>query len=250
MLVLSRKENEEILFPNLGINVRITRIEGKNVRIGIEAPKDVSILRGELASGSEDLQPKASSAEKISHQVRNQLNSIQLALYLMQKQIDAERYDQVDRTLGRALDALAALDQQVAPATTPTKQRRKLRALVVEDCDNERELLAGLLEMHGYQVETAADGKDAIDFLAEHHAPDLVLLDMNMPRMNGREAADAIRNDPRFGRLKIFAVSGSDPQDFRGREGSIDRWFQKPLKPGDFAAQLEKELAPSAAMWH
>jgi carbon storage regulator CsrA len=246
MLVLSRKENEEVLFPNLGISVRITRIEGKKVRVGIDAPNDVSILRGELAPGFDALEPEPASEDKVSHAVRNQLNSIQLALFLLQKQIDAERYDQVDRTLGKALDALDELDHQVARATTSTERNRKLRALVVEDCDNERELLAGLLELHGYEVETAADGKEAIEFLAEHHAPDLVLLDMNMPRMNGREAADAIRSDPRFGRLKIFAVSGSDPQDFSGRKGSIDRWFQKPLKPGDFAAQLEKELEPSA----
>ena len=249
MLVLSRKENEEILFSNLGISVRITRIMGKNVRVGIDAPNDVSILRGELASGSEKLEPKSTSKDKISHQVRNQLNSIQLALYLLQKQIDDERYDQVDRTLGKAVEALEELDQHFGQATT-SSGNRKLRALVVEDCANERELLAGLLEMHGYRVETAADGKEAIEFLAEHHAPDLVLLDMNMPRMNGRETADVIRSDPRFVGLKVFAVSGSDPQDFSGRKGSIDRWFQKPLKPGDFAAQLEKELKPSGAFCH
>jgi carbon storage regulator CsrA len=247
MLVLSRKENQEVLFPNLGINVRITRITGNKVRIGIDAPDDVAILRGELASGFEEMESRADSDKKLSHAIRNQLNSIQLALFLLQKQIDGEHYEQVDSTLERALEALEKLDHQVADATESADAGRKRRALVVDDSANERELLAGLLEMYGYDVETAADGQEAIDYLTENQSTDLVLLDINMPRMNGREAAEAIRSDPRFRRLKIFAVSGSEPTEFSDREDSIDRWFQKPLRPGDFAAQLEREFAATGA---
>ena len=248
MLVLTRKENEEVLFPNLGINVRITRIQGNKVRVGIDAPEDVMILRGEVASGLESRDHEPAAKQQLTHRMRNQLNSIHLSLFLLQKQIDAEQYDRADRTLATALDALDELDQELAPAADPAQQDRRPRALIVEDSENERELLAGLLELHGYHVETAADGQEAIEFLAEHHAPDLVLLDMNMPRMNGRDAAVAIRSDPRFGRLKIFAVSGSDPEEFGDPKGSIDRWFQKPLKPGDFAEQLGKELTACGAI--
>lgn len=52
MLVLSRKQEEEIVFPQLGIAVRIIRTKGNQVRLGIAAPLDVQILRGELACES------------------------------------------------------------------------------------------------------------------------------------------------------------------------------------------------------
>ncbi len=49
MLVLSRKQEEEIVFPELGISVRVLRTKGNQVRLGIKAPSDVRVLRGELA---------------------------------------------------------------------------------------------------------------------------------------------------------------------------------------------------------
>ena len=52
MLVLSRRTNETICFPELGITVKIMKIKGKTVSIGIEAPDEVQILRGELVEGA------------------------------------------------------------------------------------------------------------------------------------------------------------------------------------------------------
>lgn len=49
MLVLSRREDDKILFPNLGISVQIVRIDGKKARVGVQAPRDVHILRHELS---------------------------------------------------------------------------------------------------------------------------------------------------------------------------------------------------------
>ena len=49
MLVLSRKENERLLFPSLGISIEVSQIRGKKVRLGIDAPADVPVLREELA---------------------------------------------------------------------------------------------------------------------------------------------------------------------------------------------------------
>ena len=53
MLVVSRKENQSIVFPALGISVNIVRAGGKTVRVGVDAPKDVRILRGELMDDTE-----------------------------------------------------------------------------------------------------------------------------------------------------------------------------------------------------
>ena len=57
MLVLSRKEGQEILFPNLGITVEVLRVKGNNVRIGVDAPRSIRILRSELEEDGDKNRP-------------------------------------------------------------------------------------------------------------------------------------------------------------------------------------------------
>ena len=83
---------------------------------------------------------------------------------------------------------------------------------MVEDDANERELMAGLLNLNGVECDTAEDGLAALDFLASHERPDFVLLDMFMPRCDGPETVGAIRRDPKLADLKVFAVSGTPPR--------------------------------------
>jgi response regulator RpfG family c-di-GMP phosphodiesterase len=70
-------------------------------------------------------------------------------------------------------------------AIGPSEERAP-RALLIEDNVNERELLAGYLRSYGIETTTANDGQDALDYLSLHALPDVVLLDMQMPRCNGR----------------------------------------------------------------
>jgi len=70
MLVLSRKQDEEIVFPELGISVRIIRTKGNQVRLGIEAPSDVRILRGELAFETDTTTPLSMALESFPMQVQ------------------------------------------------------------------------------------------------------------------------------------------------------------------------------------
>ena len=114
---------------------------------------------------------------------------------------------------------------------------------MVEDDDNERELLAGYLRMSGFEVDTAADGLQAMVRLTEH-APDVVLLDMRMPRFDGRKTVSAIRSNPDFRGLKLFAVSGCDPDEMNVTLGpnGVDRWFSKPLDPKTLVDALRDEL--------
>lgn len=108
----------------------------------------------------------------------------------------------------------------------------------MEDDGNERELLAGVLGMNGCECATAAadgdgDGDEALDYLATHARPDVVLLDMPMPRCDGPTELRAIRSNPMTAGLKVIAVSGSSPQEMgvavspRG----VDVWFTKPRNP-------------------
>ena len=73
MLVLSRKQDEEIVFPELGIAVRVVRTKGNQVRLGIKAPSDVRILRGELAFETDATSPV--SIPMTSYQLQAQVAS-------------------------------------------------------------------------------------------------------------------------------------------------------------------------------
>ena len=131
----------------------------------------------------------------------------------------------------------------------PPKPRRARTALLVEDDTNERELLAGFLRMAGLDVATAGDGDDALDYLHRQGRPDVVLLDMVLPRCDGPTTVREIRRDPTLAGLKIFAVTGHSPDRFNlqpGAAGGIDRWFNKPLNPEALLHDLNQELAALA----
>jgi CheY-like chemotaxis protein len=79
--------------------------------------------------------------------------------------------------------------------------------LVVEDTDDSREVLGTLLEIEGYQVAYAVDGRDAMDKLERGLRPCLILLDVSMPRMNGIEFRRAQCADERFREIPVILYS-------------------------------------------
>lgn len=261
MLVLSRKKNQTVRFPNLGISVEILRLTGNSVRIGIDAPPHVRVLRGELGDDAQAADDPASQQGKtLRHELRNRLNSATLALHVLQKQLDAGRIEDAEATLTKALESFAQLDRlaseqalgaTVSPGEAASKSMAGRRhALVVEDSANERELLAGYLRLCGYTVDAVEDGQAALDYLAKHSRPDVVLLDMQMPRLDGAKTIAAIRSDERYRDIKLFAVSGADRQamELAAGDRGVDRWFQKPIEPGSFARALATELGSRVAL--
>jgi CheY-like chemotaxis protein len=141
------------------------------------------------------------------------------------------------------------LDREAAqtPSPPPKPARKTRKALLVEDEENERELLAGYLRLAGFAVDTAGDGCDALDRLRAGEQPDVVLLDMGLPRCDGATTAREIRRDPARAGLKIFAVSGHSPNEY-GLDfgpGGIDRWFDKPLDTEMLLRELTQELGPA-----
>ncbi len=234
MLVLSRRPNEKIVFPTLGITVEVCSMNRNSVRIGIDAPPDVPILRQEIANG--EVRPNAELSAKLSHRTRNRLHTASLAVHLAQKQLQAGLDDKADATLEEALREFAVLDQEMAAE----KANRGIRALLVEDNCNESALLAEFLRLHGIKVETACDGQDALDYLQSHDRPDVVLLDMRMPRCDGPTTVAAIRRNAAYDGLKVFAVSGADPDACAANPGShgVDRWFTKPVNPNTLVKEM------------
>jgi len=248
MLVLSRRERQRILFPNLGVTVAIVRICGNVVRVGVEAPPHVRVLRSEIASDADQHVSATPDARAARHELRNRLNCITLALSLIQKQIDQGLLTDAAETLQSAVNDLGALDKiaaaaSPAPVECPTCRHR---ALLVDDDANERELLAGLLRLSGYEVDVVEDGMAAMTYLSEHSPPDCVLLDMQMPRMDGQSTVTAIRSMPGLEGIKVFAVTGLDQgtTDLPLGENGVNRWFSKPLQPAEFIQDLETELHP------
>ncbi|MFZ5470685.1 MAG: response regulator [Myxococcota bacterium] len=82
--------------------------------------------------------------------------------------------------------------------------------LIVEDSEESRELLADLLTSRGYGVRTAPNGQVALEQMRQSEAPQLVLLDLTMPVMNGWQLYAAMREDPRLKEVPVVIISAAD----------------------------------------
>ncbi len=269
MLVLTRREKEKIVFPEVGITVELVSISGSRARLGVEAPAEVRILRHEIAEKEQAEKPltfavknrpqlaaiaKESQSKKPSHAVRNYLNSTSIAAQLLRRQLDMGLIDEAEATVETLLSELTALNTEIItpsvekPAAGQSSNRGpaliRPTALVVDDNDNERHLLAGFLKMVGFEVVTAENGAAALEYLTSHERPDVVLLDMLMPECDGPTAVAEIRRLSELEGLRIFAVSGTSPAQLGLETGpqGIDRWFHKPINPEELAREMAKDL--------
>lgn len=247
MLVLSRGTSEEICFPRLGISVKVVRVEGKRVRLGIDAPKEIEVLRGELAARPAQ-NGHSSHASQSEHRLRNRLNSARLSLELAAKQIENGMHDVAMDQLSNSLREFDSIENELhakGEAGRDLAPARGPRALLVEDDANERELLAGYLSLSGFEVDTAGDGLGALVQLSRSQPPSVVLLDMNMPKLDGRSTLHRIRGHEALRKTRVIAVSGMKPEDVGVEIGpkGVDYWFQKPVDPKALVAEIERELA-------
>jgi CheY-like chemotaxis protein len=103
------------------------------------------------------------------------------------------------------------------------------KVLVVEDHEDIRKMMKILLEIYGYDVLEAQDGLEAVENVRQYH-PDLILMDLAMPVMDGIMAAKAIRKDREFDDVPILAVTGYG-KDYAQKaiESGCDEVLQKPL---------------------
>lgn len=245
MLVLTRRENQKLLFPGLGIEVSVLRIGGSIVKVGIEAPADVKVIRDELAFEQSLTKNVEQSGTKLNadqrHRLKNLLSPVTIGLQLLQKLVETQNLSQIESIFERIKGALQELENEVvAWRSEPKKIERRCRALLIEDDPNERELLAAYLRASGIEVITAEDGAEGIDYLEHQSLPDVVLVDMQMPRCDGPTFVAHIRANQDLKGLKMFAVSGTDPSECSIPSGptGVDLWFSKPLNPQRLAMEV------------
>jgi len=120
---------------------------------------------------------------------------------------------------------------------------KPLRVLLADDNQALRENLVECLEEEGHVVAQARDGEDALAQLAASERPDVLVLDLVMPRLTGVEVAAAVRRDPRFRDLRLVLMTG--------RDGGASAWpefdavLTKPFDLGAFLSAIQRgERAP------
>jgi chemosensory pili system protein ChpA (sensor histidine kinase/response regulator) len=125
------------------------------------------------------------------------------------------------------------------PAVLDQRDRRTF-ALVVDDSITVRRVTQRLLERNGMRVVTAKDGVDAVSLLQEN-MPDIILLDIEMPRMDGYEVAAHVRNDPRLKHIPIVMITSRVSEKHRARaiELGVDDYLGKPYQESQLLDAIE-----------
>jgi DNA-binding response OmpR family regulator len=112
-----------------------------------------------------------------------------------------------------------------------------IRVLVVEDDDVIRQLITVNLELEGFEVSSAIDGQEALDRVAEI-APDVITLDVMMPRLDGWTTATRLRENPDTAHIKVVLLSArAQEADIQhGQQIGVDAYLTKPFDPDELVA--------------
>ncbi|MBU6247090.1 MAG: Hpt domain-containing protein [Xanthomonadaceae bacterium] len=142
------------------------------------------------------------------------------------------------------------LAEGLAPVLAPVVEevRTKPLVMVVDDSITMRKVTGRVLERHDYEVNTAKDGVDALEKLHEQRVPDLMLLDIEMPRMDGYELAERMKADPRLREVPIIMITSRTGEKHRQRafDIGVSRYLGKPYQEAELLAQIGEVLEQKA----
>jgi chemosensory pili system protein ChpA (sensor histidine kinase/response regulator) len=158
--------------------------------------------------------------------------------------IRAAHLQRQHRVLERRARVEADLPEIVAEVEAPVEEIRAPLVMVTDDSVTVRKVTTRLLERNGYEVMTAKDGVDAVAKLEERR-PDLMLLDIEMPRMDGFEVASHVRHDSRLKNIPIIMITSRTGEKHRERafEIGVDRYMGKPFQEGELLETIQELLA-------
>jgi chemosensory pili system protein ChpA (sensor histidine kinase/response regulator) len=127
--------------------------------------------------------------------------------------------------------------------TAPSAHARQALAMVVDDSITMRKVTSRVLEGHSFQVITAKDGVDATEQMQDR-VPDLLLLDIEMPRMDGYEVAEHVRGDARLRHIPIVMITSRSGQKHRDRaeRAGANAYLTKPYKESELISTVNALL--------
>jgi CheY-like chemotaxis protein len=119
----------------------------------------------------------------------------------------------------------------------------KARILLIEDNAQNRYLTRFLLEQYGHEIILAENGPQGLELAAAVH-PDLILLDIQLPGMDGHAVARALKSDPQLRAIPIIAVTSYAMVGDREKclEAGAEGYIEKPINPETFVAEVERFL--------
>jgi carbon storage regulator len=244
MLILSRKESETVLLPTLGISIEVTQIKGRTVQLGIQAPKSILILRGELEDAATcrqddwearlDHGPNILTPTNSPVDTQDCLNDASLAVQLAKNQLGQGRTEYARNALEHALKCLENLEQAIlepvnVDAVHESKRSYKTakkKTAVCVDLDSPETLsVQSRLDELGYQTLDLNTAQSLIEILHQNDQPDLILTKHNADETK-QESGDPLDSSLPFSQpnehpsLRVFGI------------GSLQR-SRLPLSIGD-----------------
>ena len=140
------------------------------------------------------------------------------------------------------------LETRTNEVAEPAGSAQRMRVLVVDDFDDAREMYAEYLEFVGFQVEVARNGVEAVE-KAQGAPPDIILMDLSLPVMDGWEATRRLKQDLRTRDIPVMALSGHvlAGNAEQARQAGADEFVAKPCLPQDLENKIRTMLKPSKA---
>lgn len=122
------------------------------------------------------------------------------------------------------------------------------KVLIVEDNELNMKLFSDLLEAHGYETVGTNNGLNALD-LAREHAPDLILMDIQLPEVSGLEVTKWLKDDDELSSIPVIAVTAfaMKGDEERIREGGCEAYMSKPISISVFIDTIRGFLGEEAA---
>jgi len=122
------------------------------------------------------------------------------------------------------------------------------KVLIVEDNELNMKLFSDLLEAHGYETVGTNNGLNALD-LAREHAPDLILMDIQLPEVSGLEVTKWLKDDDELSSIPVIAVTAfaMKGDEERIREGGCEAYMSKPISISVFIETIRGFLGEEAA---
>jgi CheY-like chemotaxis protein len=118
------------------------------------------------------------------------------------------------------------------------------KILIAEDERDIRDLISFTLRFAGYEVVAVSDGQEAVEVVGKE-MPDLILMDVRMPRMTGYEACQKIKSDPKVSQIPVVFLSakGQDSEIYTGLNSGATEYLLKPFAPADLSQRVKELLA-------